>query len=422
MNIELAVVGAVLLDSGKNLDELNLRPSDFDDPRLTQVWSKFLENYSQGIPSDTLSMIAIFPKLADLFYQATSAAQSPASASFYAKKVFEASMRRQIKSTGYLLLDVSNGDNPEQLLELAYTKLDAVAENEQTDDVVFAGESFAEYFPSLGERQFHATSGLGSLDELLNGFRPGGLYIIGARPATGKTVVGLQIAFGLARNANTLPMGEAAGAVAFHSLEMSKQELLNRLTAQVFSIELDRIERGQISSVEKKHIDNGRAAMGRMLAINDRSSQSVASIRRYARSIVRKGIPLKGIVVDYLGLIADVQASGRSRYEAMTLVSGQMKALAKDLNVPVVCLAQLNRNVEGRKESAPVMADLRDSGSIEQDADVVMLLHRKAAMNAPDPSVLNVLQVLVAKNRHGQTGVLDFFFEGAYSRVSEAKH
>jgi len=103
-------------------------------------------------------------------------------------------------------------------------------------------------------------------------------------------------------------------------------------------------------------------------------------------------------------------------------VSGAMKGLAKDLNVPVVCLAQLNRNVEGRKESAPVMADLRDSGSIEQDADVVMLLHRKAAMNAPDDSVLNVLQIVIAKNRHGQTGALDFFFEGAYSRISEAKH
>jgi replicative DNA helicase len=328
-------------------------------------------------------------------------------------------MRRQIKSTGYLLLDVSDGDNPEQLLELAYTKLDAVAENEQTDDVVFAGESFAEYFPSLGERQFYATSGLNSLDEILNGFRPGGLYVIGARPAVGKTVVGLQIAFGLARNAMALPKGEATGAVAFHSLEMSKRELLNRLTAQVFNYPLDRIERGQINPVEKKHIDEGRAEMGRMLAINDRSSQSVASIRRYARSIIRRGIPLKGIVVDYLGLIADVQVSGRSRYEAMTLVSGAMKGLAKDLNVPVVCLAQLNRNVEGRKESAPVMADLRDSGSIEQDADVVMLLHRKAAMNAPDDSVLNVLQIVIAKNRHGQTGALDFFFEGAYSRIRE---
>ena len=103
----------------------------------------------------------------------------------------------------------------------------------------------------------------------------------------------------------------------------------------------------------------------------------------------------------------------------MTLVSGQMKALAKDLNVPVVCLAQLNRNVEGRKDSAPVMADLRDSGSIEQDADVVMLLHRKASVTATDPNLLNVLQIIVAKNRHGQTGAMEFFFEGHFSRVSE---
>lgn len=421
MNIERILIGAVLLTSGKNFDDFVLRSSDFDDPRHAQIWGQFQKNTAEGKPCDTISMIADLPKLADLMYEATSLCQSPASAEYYAQQVYYASMRRQLKATGYTLLDVSDGDNPEQLLELAYQKLDAVAENEQTDDVVFMGEDFSDYFPTLGIKQFHATSGIRVLDELLNGFRPGGLYIIGARPATGKTVVGLQIAFGLARSGNTLPTGENAGAVAFHSLEMSKRELLNRLTAQVFGIELDRIERGLVSSAETKMIDSRRHEISRMLAINDRSNQSVASIRRYARSIVRKNIPLKGIVVDYLGLISDVQSSGRSRYEAMTLVSGQMKALAKDLNVPVVCLAQLNRNVEGRKESAPVMADLRDSGSIEQDADVVMLLHRKASITAADPSVLNVLQVIVAKNRHGSTGVMEFFFEGAFSRITEPK-
>ncbi len=419
MNVEKAVIGAVLLDSGRCLDELTLRPADFDDPRHVQIWAKFLDNQSQGKPCDTVSMIAELPKLAELFYDCTSACPSVTSAPYYARQVYLSSMRRQVRSAGYALVDLTDTDNPEQLLEIAYKRLDDVAENEQTEDVVFMSELFGDYYPTIGERQFHATSGIRSLDSLLNGFRPGGLYIIGARPATGKTVVGLQVAFGLARNANSLPDGENAGAVTFHSLEMSKRELLNRLTAQVFSIPLDRLERGDVNASEKKMIQSQIHEIGRMLAINDRSNQSVASIRRYARSVVRRGIPLKGIVVDYLGLISDVQSSGRSRYEAMTLVSGQMKALAKDLNVPVVCLAQLNRNVEGRKDSAPVMADLRDSGSIEQDADVVMLLHRKASVTAADPNLLNVLQVIVAKNRHGQTGAMEYLFEGAFSRIRE---
>jgi replicative DNA helicase len=419
VNVEKAVIGAVLLDSGRCLDELTLRPADFDDPRHVQIWGKFLDNQSQGKPCDTVSMIAELPKLAELFYDCTSACPSVTSAPYYARQVYLASMRRQVKSAGYALVDLTDTDDPEQLLEIAYKRLDDVAENEQTEDVVFMSELFGDYYPTIGERQFHATSGIASLDELLNGFRPGGLYIIGARPATGKTVVGLQVAFGLARNANSLPDGENAGAVTFHSLEMSKRELLNRLTAQVFNISLTRLERGDVNAAEKKMIQSQIHEIGRMLAINDRSNQSVASIRRYARSVVRRGIPLKGIVVDYLGLISDVQSSGRSRYEAMTLVSGQMKALAKDLNVPVVCLAQLNRNVEGRKDSAPVMADLRDSGSIEQDADVVMLLHRKASVTAADPNLLNVLQVIVAKNRHGQTGAMEYLFEGAFSRIRE---
>lgn len=422
MNIELALIGSVILESGRNFDELNVRAHDFDDPRHVQIWNKLTENNAEGKPSDSLSLISELPKLADLIHQATSEAQSPSSAGFYARKVYEASMRRLVKSAGYSLVDVAETDNPEILLEAAYARLDKVAEQEQSEEVVFINESFTDYFASIGNRQFHATSGVKSLDDLLNGFRPGGLYIIGARPATGKTVVGLQLAFGLARNGNTLPTGEKAGAVTFHSLEMSKKELLNRLTAQIYSIPLDRLERGMVSAEEKRMIDSQKHEIMRMLTINDRSNQTVASIRRYARSVIRSGAPLKAIVVDYLGLIGDVQASSRSRYEAMTLVSGQMKAMAKDLNVPVICLAQLNRNVEGRKDSAPVMADLRDSGSIEQDADVVMLLHRKAQQHAVDEHILNVLQIIVAKNRHGQTAGLEFFFEGAFSRISEAKH
>lgn len=421
MNIESALIGAVLLDSGRNLDELSVRPADFDDPRHVQIWTKFLQNHAEGKPCDSLSMISELPKLADVFHQATSDAQSPSSAAFYARKVYEASMRRQLKSAGYALVDLTDAEDPEAMLEAAYSRLDSVAEQEQVDEVHFVNDFYGDYFEQVGKRQYHSSSGVKSLDDLLNGFRAGGLYIIGARPATGKTVVGLQLAFGLARNGNSLPNGEAAGAVAFHSLEMSRNELLNRLTAQVFSIPLDRLERGMVSAEEKRMIESQKHEILRMLTINDRSNQTVASIRRYARSVIRRGVPLKAIVVDYLGLIGDVQASSRSRYEAMTLVSGQMKALAKDLNVPVICLAQLNRNVEGRKDSAPVMADLRDSGSIEQDADVVMLLHRKAQQHAVDDHILNVLQIIVAKNRHGQTAGLEFFFEGAFSRISEAK-
>jgi len=259
----------------------------------------------------------------------------------------------------------------------------------------------------------NASSGIGKLDDLLNGFRRGGLYIIGARPGVGKTVIGLQAAFGLARNATALPVGEVTGAVAFYSLEMSKRELMNRLVSQVLSIPMDSLDRGLLGVVEKKRIDERGGELHNLLTINDRGNQSLASIRNFARSIKRQGVPLKAIIIDYLGLIADVQ-SGRNRYEAMTMVSGALKALAKDLDIPVIALAQLNRNVEAQKESMPKMSDLRDSGSIEQDADVVILLHR----SKEEPGVM---WLNVAKNRHGQTATLQFKFEGHYSRIGSDK-
>jgi replicative DNA helicase len=225
----------------------------------------------------------------------------------------------------------------------------------------------------------------------------------------GKTVIGLQAAFGLARNTNALQKGETAGAVAFYSLEMSKRELMNRLVSQVLSIPMDSLDRGLLGIIEKKRIDERASELHNLLTINDRGNQSLASIRNFARSIKRQGVPLKAIVIDYLGLIADVQ-SGRNRYEAMTMVSGALKALAKDLDIPVIALAQLNRNVEAQKESMPKMSDLRDSGSIEQDADVVILLHR----SKEEPGVM---WLNVAKNRHGQTATLQFKFEGHYSRI-----
>jgi replicative DNA helicase len=173
-----------------------------------------------------------------------------------------------------------------------------------------------------------------------------------------------------------------------------------------------------LAASEKKLLEVHAHELSRLLTINDRGGQSLAGIRGYVRAMQRSGTGVKAIVIDYIGLIAEAN-SGRSRYEAMTQVSGALKAMAKEFNVPIIVLAQLNRAVEGRKETGPVMADLRDSGSIEQDADVVMLLNRRKSITSKGDWDLNVMQVAVAKNRHGQTGMMEFLFEGKFSRIRE---
>ena len=419
MNAEKAVIGAALLGGARIVDDCRLSASDFHEPLNEQIWQFILDLHTQQKPIDAISVGTGRPGWGSYVFECTSECATPANAEFYASIVREASAKRKLMSTGSMLVQESQTELPsEKLLEAAFLQLDSIVDHHAVDDVEFIPQIFREYRETLNKRQINGTSGLNRLDKVLNGFRDGALYVIGARPATGKSVIGLQIAFGLARPATQLPEGEKAGAVVFFSLEMSKRELMNRLVAQVWELDLGRIDRGELTAMEQKMIDAHTAAIGRMLSINDRAGQSLASIRNYARSIKRSGTTLKAIVIDYLGLIADVQ-SGRSRYEAMTMVSGALKAMAKDFDVPVIALAQLNRNVEGRKESAPVMADLRDSGSIEQDADVVMLLHRRAGLAAVDENDLNVMQVAIAKNRHGQTGIIDFKFEGQFSRVTD---
>jgi replicative DNA helicase len=346
----------------------------------------------------------------DYLAKCTSQCPTASTAVFYAGKVREAALKRRLQQTGTMLIEEAVSDlSGDEVLESAYRQLDLLQLTTVADEIEYLPSSLKTYRASLDEHVVNATSGLHLLDDLLNGFRKGGFYVIGARPGVGKTVVGLQLAFGLARGGTKLVKGETAGAVAFFSLEMSKRELMNRLVSNVLSIPIDDLDRGKLEDDQKALIDSKMSELQNLLTINDRGSQSLASIRNFARSIKRQGVPLKAIVIDYLGLIADVQL-GRNRYEAMTMVTGALKVLAKELEVPVIVLAQLNRNVEGSKDARPKISDLRDSGSIEQDADVVILLHRSAEQPAH-------IDLYVAKNRHGRTENLSYIFEGRYSRI-----
>jgi replicative DNA helicase len=411
MSIEQALIGAVLLGGVRTFDEVELSASDFFEPFNERIWSEFARRAAVSEPIDSPSMSPKF----DAKYLAKCVSQCPtaSTAVYYAGKVRESSLKRKLSQTGaQLVSEASSVDSSaDDVLESAYRKLDLLQLTTVTDEVEYLPSVFKTYRENLDVVTINATSNIEKLDEVLNGFRKGGLYIIGARPGIGKTVVGLQLAFGMARNKNSLPEGEPAGAVAFFSLEMSKRELMNRLVSQTLEIFMDSLDRGLLGQVEKTRIETRAGELHNLLTINDRGNQSLASIRNFARSIKRQGVPLKAIVIDYLGLIADVQ-TGRNRYEAMTMVSGALKALAKDLDVPVIALAQLNRNVESASEQMPKMSDLRDSGSIEQDADVVILLHR--SKEEPD-----VMWLSIAKNRHGQTKNLQFVFEGHYSRIGK---
>jgi replicative DNA helicase len=243
-----------------------------------------------------------------------------------------------------------------------------------------------------------------SLNELIDGFRPGCVYVFGARPGIGKTVAALQAALGLCRY----------GAVAFSSLEMSATELQMRAISYDLKINITRLMRRQLSDSDWQKIANRRAAWSDTpIYIDDNSSRSIAQIKQHARNVSRKG-KLVAVVVDYLQLISAPRGFKGSRYEVVSDVSRELKLMAKELNVPVIACAQLNREGASRADNRPTVTDLRDSGAIEQDADVVVLLHRDTA-----PEKAWEMSMLVAKNRHGPHGHADFHFFGQYSEIRE---
>jgi replicative DNA helicase len=220
----------------------------------------------------------------------------------------------------------------------------------------------------------------------------------------------MQLAYEMAANQGIL----------FFSLEMSRSELLKRIICSVASLTTEEVLNGTIKPELMPAVEKLRDKFNHQLVINDKPGVTVDRIRAVFHR-ENQANQIKAIFVDYLGLMEDITKSS-SRYEKVTNISNDIKRLARELNVPIVALHQLNREVEHRSNGMPTLADLRDSGAIEQDADVVMLLHRKMETEMGEKRRVqfqNELDVIIAKNRHGRMGRVGFQVQPAYVRIRE---
>jgi replicative DNA helicase len=239
-----------------------------------------------------------------------------------------------------------------------------------------------------------------SLNDIIGGLRPGGLYVVAARPSVGKSVVALQLARALT----------AKGSVAFSSLEMSESDVQIRAVSMDLRINLTRLIERRLTDNDWAKIRDRRAAWQDVpLFIDDRSGVTITDIKRFARSVHRRK-PLAGLVVDYLQLMAQAPGDSRPRQEFVADMSRQLKILAMEMHIPVIALSQLNRGSTQREDKRPAISDMRESGAIEQDADVVILLHREIMGETKGD-----LELLVAKNRNGSTNIAYLDFWGHYS-------
>jgi replicative DNA helicase len=403
---EQSVIGSILLTNGKALEQLTLSPADFDDLQNERIYKTLLEMKAGRQPIDVMTVGAALPKLASYLHDIVTATPTAASVKFYASKVIEEATRRRLAITGTMIHSKAQHEDLATVFDAAKKEIDDLIDRNSAVRPSYVADELLPYMDEIDKPKHYPESPWQLLNDIITGFRPGALYIIGARPGVGKTIIGLQIAWELSKQ----------GPVSFHSLEMGKTELYNRIISSQAEVPLSAIEKGNLQEWMWERILKVRTQIQEhRLAIHDKSGQNLLQIRASANSVKGNG-QLEAIVVDYLGLIQDTE-KGRKRYEMITDISIGLKNLARDLNVPVIALAQLNRGPEQRRDSEPDMADLRDSGGIEQDADVVILLHRKSVDEDQFEWQKSQMIMKVAKNRHGGLGEVALRFEGHLSRV-----
>ncbi|MBK5248125.1 MAG: AAA family ATPase [Actinomycetales bacterium] len=403
---ERALLG-VALATARFPDDLDVAPEDFANPRHEALWSLLTWLDSQRMPTDPVTVMRHLARvtlpgvdgawLADL----VTGAPIRSLARHYGALVTEKATLRRLIAAGERIVQLAKaGENSQEVAEMARKEVDASSRaiasvSMINDEIDMTLTAFEEAAPIAIPTPWQ------ELNYLIQGWRPGALYVIGARPGIGKSLMALQAAIGLAK----------CGYVAFHSLEMPRLEVHTRIIAQLASVPQSRMDDRHLSTDDWRRIAGARAAFADLhLAIDDRSSIRPLDIRSHARTLARRG-PLVGIAVDYLQLMAGERGERRPRHEQVADWSRSLKILAKEMNVPVIAVSQLNRQVEGRQDKRPTMSDLRESGSLEQDADVVLLLH---VDEENDPSTMHVL---VAKNRQGSTGTLKLTRKGEIARL-----
>jgi replicative DNA helicase len=428
LEAEQSLLGAILIDrDGMVRIADRVRSDDFYLTTHQVIYSVMSELFEQRQPIDVLSVANRLQergkldfmggrgKLVELSTMVPTAAHAAHYADIVAKK---STLRRLITAaTSITQMAFSDENDVEKILDSSEQQLFGVSQQQTRESFVPISSVLSDAFDRID--QLHKekgklrglTSGFADLDKILAGFQPSDLIILAARPSVGKTSLALDFARNVAL-ANKVPVG-------LFSLEMSKEQLVDRLICVQANIPLWRMRTGQLSdrsdSDEFPRIGEAMGALSEApIFIDDSALTNIMAIRAKARRLqMEHGLGL--IIIDYLQLM-----EGRSRSESRTLeiaeITRGLKGIARELQIPVIALSQLSRAVEMQKPAIPKLAHLRESGSIEQDADVVMFIYRKASdrnfrMEDLSPEERNTAELFIAKHRNGPTGLVRLFFD-----------
>lgn len=413
---EEQVLGAALTHATL-VDEIGdtITGPDFHEPRHERIWDAIRDLHADGDPINPVSVADTLSKTGDLAKVGGSAYlfslvsdASPASATWHAARVREGALVRRIAMIGARISQRANdptaGEDALALVEAARGEIDQLTAADVGSHVGVATAVY-DAIGSLDEPAGLPTP-WPALTDVLAGMKPGCVYVIGARPAVGKSVMAQAMVVDAARR------GKAG---IMFSLEMSRNELMLRVLSSIGKVNMGKIQGRHLSNDDYGVLAQAAkkvTEMDPLLVVDDRSWLTVAQMRAKTRQVQRQH-EVGVVVIDYMQLIQPPAGSKRAdRREQVDAISRSLKLMAKDLRVPVVVLAQLNRGLESRVDKKPAMSDLRESGAIEQDADVVMLMHREGGGDE--------LDLLVAKNRHGPTKEIRLTFRGWYSSIDDS--
>ncbi len=464
LEAEQGLLGLLLVDNGQ-LEHISdfLRPEHFYQPAHQRIYDAVLKIIDRGQSANAVILKGYFDKDeglsgvggSDYLFALQNDTPLINDARDYARTVYNLHMRRQIIGLGSDMVNEAHEQKLEvevdDMISQAEARLFTLAETGTSQTGFITLKSSVMTAIEIAEKAFHAdtnvtgvTTGLRDLDQKLGGLHNSDLLILAARPSMGKTSLAVNIAYNAAKayvDSNT----KAGGRVGFFSLEMSSDQLATRILADESGISGDSIRKGDIKEAEFRRFIEASQKMSQIpLYIDDTPALSISAVRTRARRLKRQhGLDL--LVIDYLQLLRGTGSKQgvENRVLEVSEITRGLKAIAKELAIPVIALSQLSRAVEQREDKRPMLSDLRESGSIEQDSDVVMFIYRNEYyLSRAEPErkpgeddskfndryeewqkmlgeSANVAEIIIAKQRHGSIGTVKTFFDSSITRFSD---
>ncbi len=424
IDAEMSLLGSMLLDRdavGRILPILSRDEARwFYRPDHEQLFCVLIDMYDANKEIDLVTMPEelarrdLLDQLGGIPYLVTLAESVPSAASceHYARIVRDKGLLRDVIRCAGEISENTYADNQpaEELLDFAEQRLFEVTERRISRQAVKLGGLLKSLYDQVESGRENYLSGLSSgfteLDDLTSGFQPGDFIIVAGRPSMGKTAIGLTMAEHQAANDNV--------PVAFFSLEMSQTQIAQRVLCSRGRVDAHRFRKRMLDEADINQLGYVCEELTNApLFVDDTPGMSVLELRAKARRLVRQH-QIKAVYVDYIQLMRS--PGSESRQQEISLISAGLKALGRELNIPIIAMAQLNRQSEGREGHRPRMSDLRESGALEQDADVILLIHREEYYKPQDIETQGLAELIIAKQRNGPTDIIKLSFNKRLTR------